>query len=181
MGLLRSLAAVGRLDRGSPRYCCGFIGGPGASPAPPSQRARLAQRQRHPTAARCRAGLSRRSEKIRLVQAGSLFGRRKTGGAYRQLGHENAGAVRLRAAELLADRHAVRRRLRLQHGNQRRPCAAAARKPERNAPRESPLADRRCLEFSRRRRRSEEHTSELQSPCNLVCRLLLEKKKKPTV
>src|SRR5256885_12460902 len=30
----------------------------------------------------------------------------------------------------------------------------------------------RCL------RRSEEHTSELQSPCNLVCRLLLEKKKK---
>src|SRR5256885_4094156 len=30
---------------------------------------------------------------------------------------------------------------------------------------------------SGRTRRSEEHTSELQSPCNLVCRLLLEKKK----
>src|ERR1039457_6441802 len=30
----------------------------------------------------------------------------------------------------------------------------------------------------RRTGRSEEHTSELQSPCNLVCRLLLEKKKK---
>src|SRR5256885_8400948 len=30
---------------------------------------------------------------------------------------------------------------------------------------------------SRGRIRSEEHTSELQSPCNLVCRLLLEKKK----
>src|SRR3989454_1672673 len=30
----------------------------------------------------------------------------------------------------------------------------------------------------RRSSRSEEHTSELQSPCNLVCRLLLEKKKK---
>src|SRR2546426_3940984 len=30
-------------------------------------------------------------------------------------------------------------------------------------------------------RRSEEHTSELQSPCNLVCRLLLEKKKKKNV
>src|SRR5256885_12636591 len=29
--------------------------------------------------------------------------------------------------------------------------------------------------------RSEEHTSELQSPCNLVCRLLLEKKKKTTI
>src|SRR5256885_12916132 len=31
-----------------------------------------------------------------------------------------------------------------------------------------------------KRRRSEEHTSELQSPCNLVCRLLLEKKKTNT-
>src|SRR2546426_5055551 len=31
------------------------------------------------------------------------------------------------------------------------------------------------------RNRSEEHTSELQSPCNLVCRLLLEKKKKKAV
>src|SRR2546426_5430251 len=31
-----------------------------------------------------------------------------------------------------------------------------------------------------RESRSEEHTSELQSPCNLVCRLLLEKKKKTT-
>src|SRR2546426_5547301 len=29
--------------------------------------------------------------------------------------------------------------------------------------------------------RSEEHTSELQSPCNLVCRLLLEKKKQLSV
>src|SRR5256885_9073605 len=29
--------------------------------------------------------------------------------------------------------------------------------------------------------RSEEHTSELQSPCNLVCRLLLEKKKSTTI
>src|SRR2546426_2091314 len=40
-----------------------------------------------------------------------------------------------------------------------------------------------CLQPRRRKRsarprRSEEHTSELQSPCNLVCRLLLEKKKK---
>src|SRR5256885_6995513 len=43
----------------------------------------------------------------------------------------------------------------------------------------------RVLQALRHRRRpgairirSEEHTSELQSPCNLVCRLLLEKKKK---
>src|SRR2546426_6570670 len=34
------------------------------------------------------------------------------------------------------------------------------------------------IEKRRGRSRSEEHTSELQSPCNLVCRLLLEKKKK---
>src|SRR5256885_9941914 len=33
----------------------------------------------------------------------------------------------------------------------------------------------------RRRSRSEEHTSELQSPCNLVCRLLLEKKKSDVI
>src|SRR5256885_8392839 len=34
-----------------------------------------------------------------------------------------------------------------------------------------------CCTYSR----SEEHTSELQSPCNLVCRLLLEKKKELTL
>src|SRR2546426_8348121 len=34
------------------------------------------------------------------------------------------------------------------------------------------------VEFGLKLKRSEEHTSELQSPCNLVCRLLLEKKKK---
>src|SRR5215467_16260867 len=45
------------------------------------------------------------------------------------------------------------------------------------------LPDQRAHRRGVRRRgrpgaRSEEHTSELQSPCNLVCRLLLEKKKK---
>src|ERR1039457_7342590 len=39
----------------------------------------------------------------------------------------------------------------------------------------SAIEDRRGLLIQNR---SEEHTSELQSPCNLVCRLLLEKKKK---
>src|SRR5256885_11107567 len=52
---------------------------------------------------------------------------------------------------------------------------------------EPPMAGRRSGDsaFAHLRRplavdrgRSEEHTSELQSPCNLVCRLLLEKKKK---
>src|ERR1022692_2019840 len=37
---------------------------------------------------------------------------------------------------------------------------------------------RLALEELKKRPGSEEHTSELQSPCNLVCRLLLEKKKK---
>src|SRR2546426_7004542 len=49
-------------------------------------------------------------------------------------------------------------------------ASARVRGPERAA------AHRRAR--PRRPRRSEEHTSELQSPCNLVCRLLLEKKKK---
>src|SRR2546426_7748662 len=40
------------------------------------------------------------------------------------------------------------------------------------------IAPRRCEQpHDAGRQRSEEHTSELQSPCNLVCRLLLEKKK----
>src|SRR5256885_2961562 len=45
----------------------------------------------------------------------------------------------------------------------------------------SPVSRARC-KASRRSgvERSEEHTSELQSPCNLVCRLLLEKKNKRT-
>src|SRR5256885_4362254 len=39
--------------------------------------------------------------------------------------------------------------------------------------------ERHWMPFTNNRefKRSEEHTSELQSPCNLVCRLLLEKKK----
>src|SRR5256885_7823234 len=44
-----------------------------------------------------------------------------------------------------------------------------------------PKAIAETLEGLKNPDRSEEHTSELQSPCNLVCRLLLEKKKKKTV
>src|SRR2546426_5265224 len=46
----------------------------------------------------------------------------------------------------------------------------------RRAPPKSPCGGHRVPLF-----RSEEHTSELQSPCNLVCRLLLEKKKKKPI
>src|SRR5256885_12564209 len=45
---------------------------------------------------------------------------------------------------------------------------------------EGPIAMPRSAQqdgLGARTERSEEHTSELQSPCNLVCRLLLEKKK----
>src|SRR2546427_216469 len=41
------------------------------------------------------------------------------------------------------------------------------------------LRDHALRDISSRRQRSEEHTSELQSQSNLVCRLLLEKKKQP--
>src|SRR5207249_9548867 len=44
-----------------------------------------------------------------------------------------------------------------------------------------PLADSSYVTTSTRRQRSEEHTSELQSRFDLVCRLLLEKKKKKNI
>src|SRR5688500_19882504 len=47
------------------------------------------------------------------------------------------------------------------------PAAVGAARAFRSIHRQQQMAER-----------SEEHTSELQSPCNLVCRLLLEKKKK---
>src|SRR5256885_9050288 len=45
-------------------------------------------------------------------------------------------------------------------------------------PIELPASDEGLPDKFAKQLRSEEHTSELQSPCNLVCRLLLEKKKK---
>src|SRR5256885_6825852 len=65
----------------------------------------------------------------------------------------------------------------LSAGKRRGPARATAtgeQNPARSCTRpyaRRPLRCRHC-----RPRRSEEHTSELQSPCNLVCRLLLEKK-----
>src|SRR4051794_41866098 len=46
---------------------------------------------------------------------------------------------------------------------------------------DQPRPDTACRLGRRRRARSEEHTSELQSPVHLVCRLLLEKKKKKKI
>src|SRR5256885_10864936 len=56
-------------------------------------------------------------------------------------------------------------------GGEEREDLRRRRTPARCSTRRSSLRNRGCP-------RSEEHTSELQSPCNLVCRLLLEKKKK---
>src|SRR2546426_5576164 len=47
-----------------------------------------------------------------------------------------------------------------------------------DAPLRKPIPLAQSILWSPTPTRSEEHTSELQSPCNLVCRLLLEKKKK---
>src|SRR5256885_12119420 len=44
---------------------------------------------------------------------------------------------------------------------------------------DGPVGEQAAARSAGHAQRSEEHTSELQSPCNLVCRLLLEKKKKP--
>src|SRR2546426_6888395 len=55
------------------------------------------------------------------------------------------------------------------------PCGQARRREGRHRRRKAEASLRRA------RGRSEEHTSELQSPCNLVCRLLLEKKKNNTI
>src|SRR5256885_5450552 len=49
-------------------------------------------------------------------------------------------------------------------------CESPARTEQTGAP-------SGCQSVTVAKPRSEEHTSELQSPCNLVCRLLLEKKK----
>src|SRR2546426_4465411 len=54
------------------------------------------------------------------------------------------------------------------------PCGPVRRFLAREARPDAPQRRGEC----RHADRSEEHTSELQSPCNLVCRLLLEKKKK---
>src|SRR2546426_7666446 len=56
-------------------------------------------------------------------------------------------------------------------GSPRAPRTRSASPPTAVSARHCALLTIRCLP------RSEEHTSELQSPCNLVCRLLLEKKK----
>src|SRR5688500_11828417 len=90
------------------------------------------------------------------------------------------GPIRVRHAGALGRSDRARARVRtIPAGGEsaaRAVGARVARLPQ------SPIAGgaRAALRSSRARAasRSEEHTSELQSPCNLVCRLLLEKKNK---
>src|SRR5688500_19561471 len=59
----------------------------------------------------------------------------------------------------------------------RRPVRRSRRRAPTGAPPPSSSRSRPAARRNPPSSRSEEHTSELQSPCNLVCRLLLEKKK----
>src|SRR2546426_7276444 len=68
----------------------------------------------------------------------------------------------------------------LHRAGRARAVAEPARLEERRRDRYVLRARRQGVR-GRRAARSEEHTSELQSPCNLVCRLLLEKKKKQNI
>src|SRR5256885_12466919 len=58
-----------------------------------------------------------------------------------------------------------------------RSCRRSAKPPELPRPSMGGGSTAMTVPSDRLAKRSEEHTSELQSPCNLVCRLLLEKKK----
>src|SRR5256885_11753442 len=57
------------------------------------------------------------------------------------------------------------------------PPRAVRNKSTKQRPRSNGVDAKLCVSARMFATRSEEHTSELQSPCNLVCRLLLEKKK----
>src|SRR5690348_18011007 len=98
----------------------------------------------------------RRPPRSTLFPYTTLFRSEQNGGA-----HALAGAASVPALP-------YRSRARAWFGvsTPRRSCVCAA-DPARDGPRSEALASQR----------SEEHTSELQSPVHLVCRLLLEKKK----
>src|SRR2546426_9386899 len=75
------------------------------------------------------------------------------------------------------EKEQVSRQDRPGRGGAQTPPRGERRRRRRRAPgqREHDAEDHHAAD--RLEERSEEHTSELQSPCNLVCRLLLEKKK----
>src|SRR5256885_9867401 len=78
----------------------------------------------------------------------------------------------------------ITRRWKIAHASPKTICTTVHHQPPTVASPPKPLdsvssaSSRKIISPAYRLPRSEEHTSELQSPCNLVCRLLLEKKKK---
>src|SRR5205807_9084287 len=84
-----------------------------------------------------------------------------------------------RSSDLANERHAAHPRQVLVGDEQVEPAPAQPRERlfRRRAGLDPPRLPLEREAQHRQHRRSEEHTSELQSPCNLVCRLLLEKKK----
>src|SRR3989454_4334055 len=98
-----------------------------------------------------------------------------------------AGAIRVRAAyrtvpQIQTPTAAARKAIRNSDAESNGNCASCCAIPTWNGLiglKAAPTAAApRLIATATTGRRSEEHTSELQSPCNLVCRLLLEKKKK---
>src|ERR1039457_440875 len=65
----------------------------------------------------------------------------------------------------------IKKKLRNPQATDSQPCAACQERDEGGGGRDAPFVNHGVD------MRSRDHTSELQSPCNLVCRLLLEKKK----
>src|SRR2546427_7580097 len=115
-----------------------------------------------------------------LAQAGGDARRLLLRGPHRRTRGRVAGSVARPAFRARADEAVPGLR---GDGEGRRPGLPLLRLPVRRGrvgPRRttSPRSARGRSRDRRRRRRSEEHTSELQSQSNLVCRLLLEKKKK---
>src|SRR3989454_11069688 len=127
---------------------------------------------------RLRAGDPRAFEELVIVYQHRVFGV-----ALRMLGsraeaEEIAQEVFLRAHRAVADFRGDARLGTWLYAIASRLCLNRLASPDRRVARgDTVLADVPASTPDR----SEEHTSELQSPCNLVCRLLLEKKKNTEV
>src|SRR3989454_1073409 len=115
-------------------------------------------------------GIAARDEDLVAAQGGGLLvaGR---GGAGRDKGVDDKGEADKGVARSGVARtpHGITRRAPTQRSSQYAPSASCGSRRESFTP--------RVELWMNLSSRSEEHTSELQSPCNLVCRLLLEKKK----
>src|SRR2546426_1967233 len=134
--------------------------------------------RRHGTSAPARDTVVRQVRERRGVDQ-----RRRRGARSATGGPADRNATREARADVdgrVRDRTRLPRLLRDRRRELRRPGAQLRRPAMEHRPGLAPAAVEGDARPARRGPpdRSEEHTSELQSPCNLVCRLLLEKKKK---